>query len=524
MAIFVPSYQSICLFFMLFLMQGWAFAQSPAFDVRKIKLRGVQTHPEQGVSVRILERKVNQWRLESYPQQRLTLEQLEDLAYRVSKFYQDLGFSFVAAFVPKQKIRRGVVIIQVREDKLADVQIRNVSDVQGRDMKREFEDMVGKPVFKPDLEEPILLLNDNPNREVFAYFSRGKEIGETRLNLNVKQTSSAQLDVGVNNTGSPSTGENRWWVNGNIKNPLGWDDQFSLNVTQSFDNTANLFGNLSYQKYLDTRNSYTLSLINNQYQLGEDLAVFDMQGQYLSLGYVARKKLARRFSLSSSQSWSLVYRQSDLTSGLISSLNQKSGALLANYQLVTTDYQVIFGDYLTKSVDWSFIFITEDNDKLDEDVYTKVNGFLQSGKSIGNYVPGFITRFTSKLSIQYTFQELPSADKSPLSGATGVRAFDSGVFSADESVVLQVKLSFMNRNQYGQFDPYLFYDHGYGIRKALESDVGAELSGIGFGMDYRFKDLFKIDASYSVSQETRIGDLTKDESSRFLISVQGTVW
>lgn len=524
MTFIVSSKYLISLFLLLFFIQGVAVAQGKTFEVRKLKLRGVQTHSDQGISIRTLEKKVNEWRLETYPQPRLTLEQIEDLAYRVSKFYQDLGFSFVAAFVPKQKIRRGVVIIQVREDKLADVQIRNVSEEQSKDMMNEFKAMVGKPVFKPDLEEPILLLNDNPNREVFAYFSRGREIGETRLNLNVKQTSSAQLTMGVNNTGSPSTGENRWWVNGNVKNPFGWDDQFSVNLTQAVDNSANLFGSFTYQKYLDTRHSYTISVVSNQYQLGDDLALFDLKGEYFAVNYVSRKKLIRRFSLSSNQSWSVGYRQSTLTSGLSSSLNQDDGAIVGNYQLATTDYQVIFGDYLTKSVDWSFSMITADNDKLDEDIYTKVNGFLQSGKSIGNYVPGFLTRFTSKLSIQYAYQSLPSADKSPLSGTSGVRAFDSGVFSADESIVLQFKLSFMNRNQYGQFDPYGFYDHGYGIRKALGSNVGAELSGYGIGLSYKFKDRLSFDASYAITKEAKIGDLIKAEDSKFLLTLEGKVW
>jgi len=65
---------------------------SQEFVVKKIKLRGVQYHPDQGVSTRELEQKVNAWRWESYPENKLSLEDLEDLAYRVSKFYQDLGF------------------------------------------------------------------------------------------------------------------------------------------------------------------------------------------------------------------------------------------------------------------------------------------------------------------------------------------------------------------------------------------------------------------------------------------------
>lgn len=495
------------------------------FTVKKIKLRGVQYHPEQGVSTRELEQKVNEWRWESHPEKQLSLEDLEDLAYRVSKFYQDLGFSFVAAFVPRQKIKRGIVIIQVKEDRLAEVTVRNVDESRRQSMLAEFDDMMGKPVFKPDLEEPILLLNDNPNREVFAYFSRGRERGETRLNLNVREISKASLSVGANNTGSPSTGENRWWVSGTLNNMWGWDDQLSATLTQVIDYQENLFGQLNYQKFTGTRDSFSLSLVSNQYSLGEDLSSLKLQGKYQSFSLSKRRKLSRRFEFSSSSVWSVGFRHSELVSDVLPSLlNQESDTATLSYQYASTDYQVIFGDYLTKSADVTGILSLSGDTGVEDDAFAKFTGYLQSGKNIGAYVPGFITRFTARVAVQYAAQALPSADKSPLGGEGGVRAFDSSIFSADESVVIQMKMSFMNRSQWGQFEPYGFYDLGYGIRKALGDDVGAELSGYGLGLGYKYKDWLKVNSAYSQSRNVKVGESAISSSSRFTLGVEAEIW
>ncbi len=495
------------------------------FEVKKIKLRGVKSHPSQNISAVALERRLNQWRRESYPQQNLSLDQLDDLAYRISKYYQDLGFSFVTAIVPKQKITRGIVIIQVKEDVLADVSVRNVDDDQRKLIVAEFKSMLGHPVFKPDLEEPILLLNDNPNREVFAYFSRGKHKGETRLNLNVKETQSNALQFGLNNSGSQATGKNQWWLASNIKNPVGWNDSIKFNFNQSLENERNVSGSFSYEKYSGSRDTYTYSLVRNEYELGEDLAVLELQGQYSSLRMQFKRKSIRTFSLSKSQIYSLDYRQSELSSKVfVSNFDQKNSALIGAYQYASTDYQILYGDYLTKSLQLSTIVLTQGEDQLSDDVFFKFNGFFQSGKNIGSYVPGLNSRFTSKLALQYSAQALPSADKSSLTGKAGVRAFESGVFSADESVVLQLKWSAAFRHAIGNLSPYAFYDHAYGVRKSLDEKIGAQLSGFGLGLNYKLSKWLQFGLSYAVSKKTKIGQLNKKSQSLFMFSLESQVF
>ncbi len=519
---------SACICMLLLIGSALVFAEKSsltAFTVKKIRLSGVQDHPLQNISENGLEVMINLWRQKNYPQKKLGLNQLDDLAYRVAKFYQDAGFSFVTAIVPKQKITRGVVFIQVKEDVLADISVRNVSRDQRTMIVSEFKYMLGRPVFKPDLEEPILLLNDNPNREVFAYFSRGKNKGETRLNLNVKETQLNTLSLGVNNTGPKATGNNQWWCAANIKNPLGWNDAIKLNFNQSMSNENNVSGVLSYEKFKGSRESYSYNLSHNEYQLGEDLAVLELHGEYTSLGGRYKNKSVRTFSLSNSHVFSLDYRQSELSSNVVSSnYDQKNSALVGAYQYVSTDYKVLLGDYITKSVQLSAVVITQDDDQLTDDAFLKFNGFFQSGQNIGSYVPGLNSRFSSKLALQYSVQTLPSADKSSLTGRNGVRAFESGVFSADESVVLQLKLSSGFRHALGNLEPFAFYDYAYGVRKANNEEIGAQLSGFGLGLVYTLSSWLKIDSSYAISQKTKIGDLNKNRQSLFLISLESQVF
>ncbi len=495
------------------------------FNVNSIKLRGVQNHEAQSISQASLEARVNGWRLQEFPQKRLTLDQLKDLAYRISKYYQDLGFSFVAATVPKQKIRRGIVIIQVREDKLSDVQVRNVSETQRKMIVSEFRSMIGKPVFKPNLEEPILLLNDNPNREVFAYFSRGRNKGETRLNLNVKQVQENNLQLGLNNHGSPSTGSEKWWLSADMQNPFGWDDVFHVNMSQSIDNQNNLAGTFSYQAFSGTRGSYTYSVTRNQYQLGQELEVLKLSGVYTSLLAQYRQKSQRTFSRSSSEIYSMEYRQSELTSKVISDgFDQENGAVILSFQDASTDYQIVFGDYLTKSLQLSLIALTQDIDSTSDSAMVKFNGFFQSGTNVGSYIPGVNSRFTTKLGLQYSPQVLPSADKKPLTGNGAVRAFKPGVFSADEAAILQFQFNTVYLTKLGKLEPFVFYDHAFGVRKAPSSEVGAELSGYGLGVKYQFSRWLSVDTSYAMSNESKIGDLEKESQSLLLFSLQSQLF
>ncbi len=495
------------------------------FNVDRIKLRGVHSHDEQGISTALLEDRVNGWRVEEFPQRRLTLEQIQDLAFRLSRYYQDLGFSFVAATVPRQKISRGVVIIQVREDKLSDVQIRNVSSDQRKIMVNEFEKMIGKPVYKPNLEEPILLLNDNPNREVFAYFSRGKNRGDTRLNLNVKQTQSNGILMGLNNHGSPSTGTDKWWIAGDIKNPLGWDDSLHVDVSQSLENENNLAGSLSYETYSGSRDTYTYSITRNQYQLGSGLDFLRLTGEYTTLMAQLRQKLTRTFSKSSSQVFGFEYRRSELKS-LESAFNfsQSEAAIILSYQDADTQYALSHGDYLTKNLQYSVIALTQDNDELSDPVFFKFSAYFQSGRSIAVNFPSLNTSFITKLSLQYSPQVLPSADKKTLSGNTGVRAFEPGTFSADEAAVLQLHMKGVYASKLGVLEPYAFYDHAYGIRKALGNEVGAELSGFGVGLKFNYGTKVNFDVTYASSLTGKIGSLERPTQGLILFSVNSQLY
>lgn len=494
------------------------------FVVKSIKLRGVKDHPEQGINNFLLERQVNQWREELHPYPRLTFSQLQDIAYRISKYYQDLGFSFVNAYLPKQKIKRGVVVIQIKEDILASVHVRNVDESTQAVIASNFDDLIGKPVFKPNLEEPILLLNDNPNREVFAFFSRGKNAGETRLNLNVQELQTNQFRLGVNNTGSKSTGENRWWLAGDTRNLFGWDDVISLNITQPFNESANLFGNMTYKQFLDSRQSLEYSLVRNEYKLGEDLAALKLSGEYNSLQFTYRNKTKRIFSESASEVYSFEYRSSQLTSGLIQRLlDTETSAILFNQQFLRTDYQPLMGDSLTRSFQSSLIIPTSDDPQISDDALIKFSGLFISGVNLG-YPPGWQARFNSKLIMQYSPQVLPSADKASLSGTGAVRAFDTGVFSADESVVVQLQTVFMNAGVMGTIEPYIFYDHAYGVRKSLSDDIGAQLSGYGIGLKYAWNKIISVDLMAAQSLKSEIGQLPGESSSKILLTLDAQVW
>ena len=82
----------------------------------------------------------------------------------------------------------------------------------------------------------------------------------------------------------------------------------------------------------------------------------------------------------------------------------------------------------------------------------------------------------------------------------------------------------MMPSDYGQWQPYLFYDHAVGIRKISGTEVEAKLSGFGVGLNYSFTQWLKTTLSYGVSQDTKIGELDKESQSLLLFSLESQVF
>lgn len=503
-----------------------------SFTVERIEVTGVNARPSRNISQESINRLANDYRAERFPTPRLSLQDVQDIAYRLSRHYQENGFTFVSAIVPKQTIRNKVVTIQIREDRLADIQVRNATPSSEKDIRAELVSQLGEPVFKPKLEETILLLNDHPNRDIFAYFSRGVQPGETRLNLNVQETSPYSLALQLDNYGSASVGSDRLSIRATARNPIGWNDALHVSFVQSVEHESNRFGAINYEKYMGARGVVTLGYFQNQYQMGEELSFLDLNGQYESARMGYRHKLGRNSEGSMSHEVFLEGRQSELSSDEFQGVfDQKEKSISLGYQWAAARYHEISRHYFNQV--WSI----QASRKLDENVndstpsseggsddeidwYPKLAADLSAGLSLFRFNTGKLIRLSAQVSLQYSDLALPSADKMSLTGHGRVRAYEAGAFGADQGIVTQLQLNLPFTGFNVRWKPYVLYDYGWGQRKTGAAHTETQLSGYGFGLDAKGARPWMVSMTVSTGHENSVGDLSLDRETTMLANIR----
>jgi len=138
--------------------------------------------------------------------------ELQKAAAAVAAAYRDAGW-VVQAYLPKQEIDGGVVTIQVIEAVLGSVQ------VEGSDKVRTSQRMVrrmalaaqpaGQALNGDAIDRSLLVIDDLPGVSAQGFLKAGRNNGETDLVLQLEAEPLFAGNVGVDNTGSHSTGENR---------------------------------------------------------------------------------------------------------------------------------------------------------------------------------------------------------------------------------------------------------------------------------------------------------------------------
>ena len=136
----------------------------------------------------------------------ITLGQIETVANTVTKFYRERGFVLAKAYIPKQEVRDGVVNLTLLLGMLGDVQISGNKLYGTKILSSVFDDMLGKPVTNAAIEEKLFLINDSPGIFVDGHFEPGYQVGDTRLNVTVKEETRYNANVRVDNHGTDETG------------------------------------------------------------------------------------------------------------------------------------------------------------------------------------------------------------------------------------------------------------------------------------------------------------------------------
>lgn len=432
----------------------------------------------------------------------ITLGQIETVANTVTQFYRERGFVLAKAYIPKQQVRDGVVNLTLLLGMLGDVQVSGNNLYSTKVVASVFDGMLGKPITSTAIEEQLFLINDYPGIFVDGHFEPGYQVGDTRLNVTVKEETRYKANFRIDNHGTDDTGLNRLYADVQLNNPLGLADKLQISGLYAAQPSNTDYWQFLYEmKLFGPRTRLSVDASQNQFLVDKSLLVdLPLNGTVIVSGVTGTYVHQR--NRKSNSSFDLRYEtiESDLQLGDIPDFDNALDDKLKNISLIyrfdtLQEEKKRYHQGQFKFTSGSFIYGVDPEQDKSYEIYSANYSLLSFWK-----LPFFNaeTRLVYRAEAQYAGVNLSGIMRFSLSGPTRARAYAPGFFTADDAVFLGFDWIF---NSPGFFDlnitksvnlrefmkPFLFADYTYGQQQTLavgEQNVTAKLMGAGFGFKF----------------------------------------
>lgn len=159
-----------------------------------------------------------------------TVNDVEQARAALEKVYQDKGYQTVSVQVPAQTPTRGIVVLQVSEQPVGRLRVRDSRYFSLRKIKEEAPSLAEGtvPNFN-DITRDIVALNQLPDRRITPGLHAGFEPGTVDVDLSVKDTLPLHGSLELNNRYSPNTDSLR--LNGSISYNNLWQLGHSIGAS-----------------------------------------------------------------------------------------------------------------------------------------------------------------------------------------------------------------------------------------------------------------------------------------------------
>ena len=470
----------------------------------------------------------------------VTLGQIEGVASSITQFYRERGFILAKAYIPKQQVRDGIVNLTVLLGTLGEVKVHGNDLYSVETITSIFEDQLDKPVTNSSIEESLFVINGFPGVNVDGYFEPGSQVGDTRLNVNVRNESSYNINTRIDNHGSDESGLYRIFVGAQANNILGNADYLNISLLQTVFPADTTFWQTSYESnFFSPRFRAGIDISQNQFLVDQSSSAsnIDISG-IVSVAAVQGSYIAQRS-------------------------RKKNSSYKLRYEKIDSDLQVgdiAIPDYLDErlshiSLSYQFDVLDDVNKRLHEVSFTYDNGHFDFGFSEGqeeNYhvlsidytllsfvkVPFFdsSSRVIFRTYTQYSGTNLSSLARFSLTGPTKVRGFSPSYFTADDAVylgadwifnspsILNFSLAGVEFNEV--FKPFVFVDYAYGYQHLLdikEKYATAQLADVGMGFQVSHRSGFNgnIQLAFPILSELKVaGEDPEYDSVRLTFDFQ----
>jgi len=456
----------------------------------------------------------------------VTLGQIELVADRITSFYRERGFILAKAYIPEQEVRDGVVTLTLLLGALGEVVVSANKIYKSEIIGDVFSNDLALPVTDKMVEENIYLINDYPGLSVQGFFEPGSQVGDTKLNLTVKQEDRYNANVRYDNHGSDETGDQRIYADVLINNLAGQADMLHVAALNSFSPDNTTYWQLQYSLNLfHPRWRLGLDRTQNQFSIAENdddiLTQLDVKGTTLQTDISLTYKLKR----SRVENYHIEYKRENISSDLsIGDINFggilddeiENNSLSFRYDILQEKSKILHQGAVT-IVSGDFVAGIDPGQDESFDIFMSDYTFLTFLT-----VPYFDanTRLIVRTSLQFTQQPLSSISQFSLGGPTKSRGHAVNQFSADSAAYIGFDWvlnwpSWLDFNISSEqslksiSQPFLFFDASHGIKKSLkinEEDSEATLYSAGLGFRLFYLNNFQGNLQFSVPLKSEFTD------------------
>ena len=232
----------------------------------------------------------------------VTIGQIEGVAHSITQFYRERGFILAKAYIPKQQVRDGIVNLTVLLGTLGEVKVHGNELYSADSISKIFAGQLDKPVTNSSIEESLFIINGFPGVNVDGYFEPGSQVGDTRLNVNVRNEERYHFNTRIDNHGSEDSGLYRIFFGSQVNNLFGNADLLNINLLQTVIPADTTFWQTSYESNLfSPRIRAGIDISQNQFLVDQSSSSsVDISGTVsvyaLQASYIAQRSRKRNSS------------------------------------------------------------------------------------------------------------------------------------------------------------------------------------------------------------------------------------
>ncbi|MCM8773916.1 MAG: BamA/TamA family outer membrane protein [Candidatus Omnitrophica bacterium] len=254
--------------------------------INKIEVRGVTLISQEIINGIIFD----------YQGKELSLKDMRKICDLITDEYRKIGYLTSRAYLPPQTIKDGLLVIMVIEGKVGEISIQGNRFFKTPLLKKNLKIKPGQIFDYGLLQKSIRIINEHPDRFVKAVLVPGKETGITDIVLDVKDNLPLHFGFDYDNFGSTYIDKDRYSVNFEHNNLLGYDDRLNIKLQRSQADYYQLKNfNYLFPIYRDWNIGGYYGYSKNK--LGGDYEDLDIRGKSRTAGLFFNHRLINEYNL-----------------------------------------------------------------------------------------------------------------------------------------------------------------------------------------------------------------------------------